>query len=134
MIRQGKWKLITYGRDPPYQAYVPLLFNLEDDPMELQNVAGDPRHADLIKDLDKLLRSAIDYPVVNAQMISEGRENTKRWISLYNSTEAWQVEVRKAYAAFSDADMAKFTRWLYATGEFAPSSNQVNNAENTLLV
>ncbi len=39
MIRRGRWKLVYY------HGYRPQLFDLEDDPAELHDLAGDPRHA-----------------------------------------------------------------------------------------
>jgi len=41
MIRRGRWKLIYY------HGYRPQLFDLEDDPQELHDLAADPRHAGL---------------------------------------------------------------------------------------
>jgi hypothetical protein len=29
MYREGRYKLIAFGRDPPYQHYEPLLFDVE---------------------------------------------------------------------------------------------------------
>eukprot|EP00947_MAST-08B_sp_MAST-8B-sp1_P005624 g5624.t1 len=121
MIRRGPWKLIAYGRDPPYQDYASQLFNLDDDPMEVDNVAGE--HPALVAELDRLLRSQIDYPKVNSMVIEEGRGHVKRWIALYNSTAGWRAEVEKAYGRFTEDDFGKFTRWLDQAGEYAPSSS-----------
>jgi choline-sulfatase len=46
MIRQGRWKLYKYADDTP-----PVLFDLETDPQELQDRAGDPALTDLRKKL-----------------------------------------------------------------------------------
>lgn len=51
MIRSGPWKLIYY-HDYPAQ-----LFNLEEDPLELQDLITVPEHIDLVESLqDKLLK------------------------------------------------------------------------------
>ena len=41
MIRRGRWKLIYY------HGYRPQLFDLEEDPQELYDLAAEPRHASL---------------------------------------------------------------------------------------
>lgn len=51
MIRSGPWKLIYY------HGYPSQLFNLENDPLEMQDLIADPEHADLVRALhEKLLR------------------------------------------------------------------------------
>jgi len=52
MVRTARWKLIHYLRLGTYQ-----LFNLEQDPWELANLADDPRHAGTLKDLQQRLRA-----------------------------------------------------------------------------
>jgi arylsulfatase A-like enzyme len=49
-VRRGNWKLIRYP-----QVDVTQLFHLADDPHELQNLAGDPQHAERVSDMLRLL-------------------------------------------------------------------------------
>jgi arylsulfatase A-like enzyme len=46
MIRTDKWKLVHYPKIGRYQ-----LFDMEDDPMERENLAGGPCHATVFADL-----------------------------------------------------------------------------------
>ena len=48
MVRQGNWKLITCRADPDQ------LFNLADDPHELNNLAADSAHADIFQELKSM--------------------------------------------------------------------------------
>jgi choline-sulfatase len=59
MIRKGDWKYIYfswYGDK--------LLFNLKDDPGEMDNLAGYPEHASTVKELHGLLTSLVDPEAV----------------------------------------------------------------------
>lgn len=42
MIRRGPWKLIWAATDPT------MLFNIDEDPLELKNLVKDPAHADIV--------------------------------------------------------------------------------------
>lgn len=52
MIRGDRWKLIHYPQIDMWQ-----LFDLQNDPLELNNLAGDADHADTKRDLQARLRS-----------------------------------------------------------------------------
>jgi len=54
MLRRGKYKLIYYVEMEPE------LFDLEADPEELTNLAADPAHAALLKDMEAALRRIAD--------------------------------------------------------------------------
>ncbi len=54
MLRKGRWKLIHYV------GFSDELFDLENDPDELLNLASDPACADLLKDLHSELRAICD--------------------------------------------------------------------------
>ena len=54
MVRKGPWKLVYYV------AYEPQLFNLQDDPEELNDLAGDPTVASVITELKAELDKIVD--------------------------------------------------------------------------
>ncbi len=61
MLRFGKWKYCHYV------AYRPQLFDLESDPEELTDLAGDDRFAEVLAHGERLLRSTLDPIAVDAR-------------------------------------------------------------------
>ncbi|MSU88701.1 sulfatase-like hydrolase/transferase [Rhodobacteraceae bacterium 2CG4] len=66
MVRQGRWKLHVYASDPP------LLFDLETDPQERNDLSRDPRHAERFKRLMALALDGWD-PVLIARRMAQRR-------------------------------------------------------------
>ena len=61
MLRRGKLKYVHYVHDSPQ------LFNLETDPDEVNNMAGDPIHADVVTKFEAELRSLLDPEAIDAR-------------------------------------------------------------------
>jgi choline-sulfatase len=68
MLRRGRYKLIHYV------TFEDELFDLEADPEETENLAGDPAHADLLADLHRELREICDPDEVNERAHAEQRQ------------------------------------------------------------
>jgi choline-sulfatase len=68
LIRKAQWKYIYFSGDEP------LLFNLQDDPGELRNLAGRPATAAIQAELHALLRSAVDPDAVSAAAFRKQRQ------------------------------------------------------------
>jgi arylsulfatase A-like enzyme len=58
-VRTEQWRYAEYGKDAANGA---MLFDVHADPMELTNLADDPRHAATRAELSKLV-NAYSYPV-----------------------------------------------------------------------
>ena len=54
MLRRGDYKYTYYVKDRP------TLFNIKKDPYEDKNLAGDSKHAGLVREFEKLLHSIVD--------------------------------------------------------------------------
>ena len=61
MLRYGRWKYCHYV------AYGPQLFDLEDDPEELTDLAGDPRYRSQVEEGERRLRAVLDPEAVDAR-------------------------------------------------------------------
>ena len=61
MLRFGKWKYCHYV------TYRPQLFDLDADPEELTDLAGDPRHRDTVAEGERRLRAILDPEAVDAR-------------------------------------------------------------------
>jgi len=74
MLRTGSYKYIAFGDGV---IAPPQLFNMEEDPAELNNlVPSDPQTTAV---LEKLLRSIIDYPAVTAEVEAYNRATFAQW-------------------------------------------------------
>ena len=65
MLRRGRWKYHYYV------GYAPELFDLEKDPEELHDLAGDPAHAGILAEMEKRLRAICDPEAVDAQAFAD---------------------------------------------------------------
>lgn len=68
MLRFGKWKYCHYV------AYRPQLFDLESDPEEWVDLAGDTRFADVLAEGERLLRTTLDPAAVDARAKKRQRQ------------------------------------------------------------
>jgi choline-sulfatase len=79
MLRRGRWKYHHYVR------FRPELFDLETDPEELHDLALDPAHADVLRDMEASLRRICGDP----QAIDElAKADQRAMIERYGGVEA----------------------------------------------
>jgi choline-sulfatase len=78
MARVGRYKLVYYVD------YRPQLFDLEADPAEITDLAGDPAYADVLKDCEAKLRTVCDPEAVDARC----RERQNYLLELNGGREA----------------------------------------------
>jgi choline-sulfatase len=67
MVRFGRYKYIHY------EGYRPQLYDLEADPLETTDIAGDPAHAETIAEGERRLRAICDPAEVNARAFADQR-------------------------------------------------------------
>jgi arylsulfatase A-like enzyme len=93
MIRRGPWKYITCPADPPQ------LFNLEDDPLELENLAQAKKTIDITSKIGKLLAEF-------------AQEAAGKW-EFQKISDHVLVSQRQRRLIWSALKQGKFTSWDY---------------------
>lgn len=77
MVRKGRWKYHYYVR------FEPELFDLEQDPEELWNLAPDPAHAEVLREMEAELRRICDPETMDALC----KEDQRRMIDGYGGPQ-----------------------------------------------
>ena len=99
MVKQGSYKLImTYG-------YEPLLFNLQEDPQELNNLAEDPTHAKTLAHLQAIALQNYDPCEYDARI----RQSQRERIFLRGLSEESETDPNWAFVA-QPGDADRFVR------------------------
>lgn len=90
MIRRGQWKLIDYGDAPPQ------LFDLENDPDELEDRAADPSCAATVSELRAAVRADWNPDQIRAKMAAMDADNQilEAWASKVQPTEQFRWTTR----------------------------------------
>jgi choline-sulfatase len=78
MLRDGPWKLVHS------RAYPPQLYNLERDPLELLDLAGDPAHGDTLARLTQGIETSYDLDRLPGLVAADHRR--RRLIESANGT------------------------------------------------
>jgi choline-sulfatase len=73
MLRRGRWKYHHYVR------FRPELFDLEIDPEELRDLAEDPAHAGVLREMEAALRRICDPDAVDARAKADQRALVERF-------------------------------------------------------
>eukprot|EP00928_Gymnodinium_smaydae_P052921 TRINITY_DN37042_c0_g1_i1.p1 TRINITY_DN37042_c0_g1~~TRINITY_DN37042_c0_g1_i1.p1 ORF type:complete len:665 (+),score=173.41 TRINITY_DN37042_c0_g1_i1:25-2019(+) len=92
MVRSGKWKLITFGHNfGPYEKYVPQLFDVEEDPEELNDVAA--ANPDVVASLDAKLKTVLDPEEVDRRA---KESDFRTFLALFDGENANFIKFRQA--------------------------------------
>ena len=104
MWRQGPWKYVRYA------GYPPQLFNLEDDPEEINNLAQSS--PDIVQDLDDRLESLVDFEEADAQAKANDRQNFQTWRQSLTPTEYQEAMSSAHQGVWNPADDQHLKSWL----------------------
>ena len=104
MWRQGPWKYLRYA------GYPPQLFNLDDDPEELHNLAQSS--PDIVQNLDDRLQSLVDFEEADAQAKSNDRHNYQTWRQPLTPNEYHEAMTNAHQGHWTPADDQHLKTWL----------------------
>lgn len=91
MITDGTMKLVQYGTGKEVPAQ---LFNVSADPEERTNLVDKAEYKSIMDDLDKQLRSVVDYPSVAVDVAKYGLTMFENWKEdLDNKGQDWKAEM-----------------------------------------
>lgn len=97
MVRSGNWKLIYY------HGYVPQLFNLTTDPQETRDLARDPAHAAVCRQLLALVQANWDPAQITRTLVAKREEKALmgQWWRTVQPPDAhrWQLKVEDNWLA-----------------------------------
>eukprot|EP01063_Lacrimia_lanifica_P011126 TRINITY_DN1790_c1_g1_i1.p1 TRINITY_DN1790_c1_g1~~TRINITY_DN1790_c1_g1_i1.p1 ORF type:complete len:577 (+),score=200.35 TRINITY_DN1790_c1_g1_i1:77-1807(+) len=114
MYRSGPWKYVAFGRHAYDATYTPQLFNVEEDPEELRDLAA--ARPDVAARLDAALRAVVDYEAVDREARANDLHLYKHWLQ-GKSRKAIQKSFEMTYSGFDAADMAKVDAWVANGGQ-----------------
>ena len=104
MWRQGPWKYIRYA------GYDPQLFNLEDDPEEMTNLAQ--THPQVVNDLNTRLESLVDFDDADHRAKTDDRHNVQTWRQPLTPTEFNEAMTNAHQGHWTPADTQHLRTWL----------------------
>jgi arylsulfatase K len=103
MLREGPWKYIVYV------GFRPQLFNIEDDPGELVDLAD--KHPDVIARMDALLRGVVDPEAVDAKVEAYDRACFTRWREDALADGTYRAQMAHIYSGFDDMEESDADPW-----------------------
>jgi len=103
MLRRGDWKYIAYP------GYEPMLFDLGADPDEIRNRAAD--RPDMVRQMDALLRSIVDYEAVDARVKAYDRTSFAAWRTAAKAQGNYDALMAEIFSGGDKVGAAQLKPW-----------------------
>jgi arylsulfatase K len=104
MLREGPWKYVAYPR------YDPQLFNLDDDPEEIKNLAAS--EPEKTQAMDEKLREIVDYETVDAKAKAYDKASFRGWQAEIGKDECLAAMAKLYKDLWTSADTRSLRDWL----------------------
>ena len=113
MLRRGDWKYIVYVGQRPQ------LFNLADDPNELADrAATEPK---VVTDMDRVLRSIVDYDAVDAKVKAYDRAAFAQWRDEHLASGDYRGLMARIFSGWDYPDQYPDDPWTDADEQIVES-------------
>ena len=111
MVRHGQYKLILFGQSLMRESYPPLLFNLEMDPWELDNLAES--QPAVVEAMEAMLLTEYDYRAVDREVKEDDLARYRRfiWGPIFRNGTRCSASLATVYHGFDAADARKVRDW-----------------------
>merc|ERR1711988_1161584 len=121
MVRWRQWKLIVFGNSLKTfnrTVYPPQLFDLDNDPNELKDVAL--QNPQIVRDMIAKLNSKYDFQAVDREAkATDYMIYHQHFESQLTQAQLFQ-KFKRAYQGFDEQDMAKVNAWSKEASHLAP--------------
>lgn len=110
MVRWQQWKYIVFGTNlAAFKDYGAQLFNIDEDPDEMHNVAA--AHPDVVQKMDEQLRSQYDYQAVDKECKATDYKIYDKFFGSKLSRAKLKAKLSHAYTGFDSKDLTKVLAW-----------------------
>lgn len=103
MLRQDRWKYVKYV------GYEPQLFDLEEDPWEVRNLAAD--RPEVVEELDALMGTSFDCEAIDAAARAYDRESFLRWSEQARADGTYEQTMAHVYSGFDRQCIEDLRPW-----------------------
>ena len=110
MLRHGAWKYVAWD------GFAPQLFSPDSDPAECRDYAAD--HPEVVAELDKKLRTVVDYPAVARRVQAYDKEAFASWRQEHIEAGDYRELMSRIYSGYDHPEALTISPWTDAD-EFA---------------
>jgi arylsulfatase K len=103
MLRRDQWKYVAYV------GYPPQLFNLAEDPDELDDLAA--ARPDVVAAMDASLREIVDYEAVDARVKAYDKQSFRTWRAARRSEGTYEDLMARVYSGWDDLSEDEIQPW-----------------------
>jgi len=103
MFRQGDYKYNVYV------GYKPQLFNVKEDPFEINNLVD--KRPDIAREMDERLRNTVDYEAVDAKVKAYDKESFKKWREIQKRAGTYEENMALVHSGWDGITNAEAASW-----------------------